>query len=503
MKKVITFLILITSFLISGSTLEYTKQVVIPIIASCTDGIQNGDEIGIDFGGSSCNSCESSVPVMPTFGHTFRSTYSDYNLVWSDDFTDILDTDKWSFHTGCGCPNLCGWGNNELQYYTDKNLSFVGENLAVTPIISQYPAYLIIDYIKILKKKMIKLIDTSEFSKGFEELGIKLFTLKNKNGIVSQITNYGGRVVNLFVPDKNGVFEDVVLGYDSAKDYLEKPDHFFGAIIGRYGNRIADGKISIENNEFLLAKNEAESQLHGGEKGFHAVIWKAKQISASSLELTHFSKHLDQGFPGNLEVKVVYTLTDESELQIEYFAVSDAKTVINLTNHSYFNLSGDFNKSIENHLVQIKANSFLPVNDKMIPLGNLESVRDSPFDFRELKTIKQGVNKQHKQIVLGSGFDHNFVLDNPKSGFIAKVIDSVSSRVLEVYTTEPGVQFYSGNHLNNIEGKNGILYQKRAAFCLETQHFPNSPNQSSFPSTLLLPEEKYFSRTIYKFSVHR
>jgi aldose 1-epimerase len=350
---------------------------------------------------------------------------------------------------------------------------------------------------------MIKLIDENKFSKGFEELGIKLFTLKNKNGIVSQITNYGGRIVNLFVPDKNDVFEDVVLGYDSAKDYLEKPDHFFGAIIGRYGNRIADGKISIENNEFLLAKNEAESQLHGGAKGFHAVVWKAEQISESVLELTHFSKHLDQGFPGNLEVKVVYTLTDESELQIEYFAVSDAKTVINLTNHSYFNLSGDFNKSIENHLFQIKADYYLPVNDKMIPIGNLENVTNSPFDFKNLKTIKQALNEQHKQIELGSGFDHNFVLDDVNSDFVAKVIDENSSRVLEVYTTEPGVQFYSGNHLNNIEGKNDILYQKRAAFCLETQHFPNSPNQSSFPSTLLLPEEKYFSRTIYKFSVYR
>ena len=350
---------------------------------------------------------------------------------------------------------------------------------------------------------MIQLIDENKFSKAVEELGIKLFTLKNKNGIVSQITNYGGRVVNLFIPDKNGVFEDVVLGYDSAQDYLEKPDHFFGAVIGRYGNRIANGKFTIDDKEFLLEKNEEENQLHGGNKGFHAVVWEAKQISESSLELTYFSKPLDQGFPGNLEVKLVYMLTDENELKIEYFAVSDEKTVVNFTNHSYFNLSGDFNKSIENHLVQINANSFLPVNDKMIPLGNLENVTNSPFDFRELKTIKQGVNKQHKQIELGSGFDHTFVLDNSKSGFVAKVIDAVSSRSLEVYTTEPGVQFYSGNHLNNIEGKNDVLYQKRAAFCLETQHFPDSPNQSSFPSTLLLPEEKYFSRTIYKFSVHK
>tara|TARA_R110002049_G_scaffold183394_2_gene351314 strand:- start:1180 stop:2232 length:1053 start_codon:yes stop_codon:yes gene_type:complete len=350
---------------------------------------------------------------------------------------------------------------------------------------------------------MIKLIDADKFSTGSEELGIKLFTLKNKNGIVSQITNYGGRVVNLFVPDKNGVFKDVVLGYGPAKDYLEKPDHFFGAIIGRYGNRISNGKFSIDNNEFLLAKNEVEGQLHGGEKGFHAVVWKVKKISESSLELTHFSKHLDQGFPGNLEVKVVYTLTDENELQIEYFAVSDAKTVVNLTNHSYFNLSGDFNTSIENHLFQIKADHYLPVNDKMIPIGILENVSNSPFDFRKLKALKQVNNKEHQQIELGSGFDHNFVINDVDSGYVAKVIDENSGRSLEVYTTEPGVQFYSGNHLNNIEGKNDVLYQKRAAFCLETQHFPNSPNQSSFPSTLLVPGEKYFSRTIYKFSVHR
>jgi aldose 1-epimerase len=332
---------------------------------------------------------------------------------------------------------------------------------------------------------MIELINANNFSKGFEEQGIQLFTLKNKNGIVSQITNYGGRIVNLFVPDKKGVFKDVVLGYDSAKEYLNKPDHFFGAIIGRYGNRIANGKFSIDNNEFLLEKNEKENQLHGGEKGFHAVVWQANLISESRLELTHFSKYLDQGFPGNLEVKVVYTLTDENELQIEYFAVSDAKTIINLTNHSYFNLYGDFNKSIENHLFQIKATHYLPVNDKMIPIGNLEKVTNSPFDFRNLKTLKQALKKQHQQIDLGSGFDHNFVLDDVNAGFVAKVIDENSGRSLEVYTTEPGVQFYSGNHLNNIEGKNKVLYQKRTAFCLETQHFPNSPNQINFPSTLL------------------
>ncbi|WP_158838273.1 aldose epimerase family protein [Polaribacter sp. L3A8] len=349
----------------------------------------------------------------------------------------------------------------------------------------------------------MNLITPENFRYTLNNKSIKLFTLKNKNGIVSQITNYGGRVVNLFVPDKNGVFKDVVLGYDSAKDYLEKPDHFFGAIIGRYGNRIANGKFSIDNNEFLLAKNESENQLHGGEKGFHAVVWQAKQLSDSTLELTYFSKHLDQGFPGNLEVKVVYTLTDKNELQIEYSAISDAKTVVNLTNHSYFNLSGDFNKSIENHLFQIKASHYLPVNDKMVPLGSLENVTNSPFDFRKLKTLKKVINKEHQQIVLGSGFDHNFVLDDVNAGFVAKVVDEKSGRSLEVYTTEPGVQFYSGNHLNNLEGKNDILYQKRAAFCLETQHFPNSPNQTSFPSTLLLPREKYFSRTIYKFSVYK
>ena len=349
----------------------------------------------------------------------------------------------------------------------------------------------------------MNLITPENFRYTLNNKSIKLFTLKNKNGIVSQITNYGGRVVNLFVPDKNGVFKDVVLGYDSAKDYLEKPDHFFGAIIGRYGNRIAKGKFSIDNNEFLLAKNESENQLHGGEKGFHAVVWQAKQLSDSTLELTYFSKHLDQGFPGNLEVKVVYTLTDKNELQIEYSAVSDAKTVVNLTNHSYFNLSGDFNKSIENHLFQIKASHYLPVNDKMVPLGSLENVMNSPFDFRKLKILKQVINKEHQQIALGSGFDHNFVLDDVNAGFVAKVVDEESGRSLEVYTTEPGVQFYSGNHLNNLEGKNDILYQKRAAFCLETQHFPNSPNQTSFPSTLLLPREKYFSRTIYKFSVYK
>jgi len=347
----------------------------------------------------------------------------------------------------------------------------------------------------------MKLISLENFKYTLNNESIQLFTLKNKNGIVSQITNYGGRIVNLFVPDKEGVFKDIVLGFDTAKEYLEKPDHFFGAIIGRYGNRIANSKFTIDDKEFLLDNNEGKHQLHGGKNGFHTVIWKANQISESSLELTHTSKHLDQGFPGNLEVKVIYTLTENNELEINYFATSDAKTVINLTNHSYFNLSGDFTESIENHILQINADRFLSVNDEMIPTSNLESVANTSFDFRAPKKIKQDIFQKEKQLELALGYDHNFVLNDTGFDFAAKVIDDSSKRTMEVYTTEPGIQFYSGNHLDNLKGKQGIIYNKRAAFCLETQHFPNSPNQKNFPSILLFPNQVYTSTTIYRFGV--
>ena len=347
----------------------------------------------------------------------------------------------------------------------------------------------------------MNLITPENFKYTLDNKSIKLFTLKNKNGIVSQITNYGGRIVNLFTPDREGIFKDIVLGYSTAKEYLEKPDHFFGAIIGRYGNRIANSKFTIDDNEFLLDNNEGKHQLHGGQKGFHKVIWKANQISDSILELTHTSQHLNQGFPGTLEVKVIYALTDNNELEINYFATSDAKTVINLTNHSYFNLSGDFAKTIENHILQIKADCFLPVNSEMIPIGNLENVVNTPLDFREPKKIKQDIFQSDKQLELALGYDHNFVLNDTNFKFAAKVIDESSKRVMEVYTTEPGIQFYSGNHLDNLKGKQDIIYNKRAAFCLETQHFPNSPNQKKFPSTLLFPDQVYTSKTIYRFSV--
>jgi len=347
----------------------------------------------------------------------------------------------------------------------------------------------------------MELISPENFKFTLNNESIKLFTLKNKNGIVSQITNYGGRIVNLFVPDKEGIFKDIVLGYSTAKEYLEKPDHFFGAIIGRYGNRIENSKFTIDDKEYLLENNEGKNQLHGGNKGFHTIVWNTEQVSESCLELTHTSKHLDQGFPGNLEVKVIYTLTDNNEFEIDYFATSDAITIINLTNHSYFNLSGNFTHSIENHVLQINADRFLPINKKMIPTGKFQEVENTPLDFRKPKTISEDLFKNDKQLEIGSGYDHNYVLNDVNYGFAAIVIDKISERCMEIYTTEPGMQFYSGNHLHNLTGKQDIVYQKRAAFCLETQHFPNSPNQRSFPSVLLLPEEEYTSTTIYRFDI--
>ncbi len=333
---------------------------------------------------------------------------------------------------------------------------------------------------------------------------MKLFTITNSNGIKACITNYGGRIVSLFVPDRKGNFEDIVLGYDNLSDYLKSNEKYYGATIGRYGNRIGNARFTIGNKTCYLEKNNGENSLHGGSGGFHNVFWDVTQVNDHTLELNYLSKHMEEGFPGNLDVKVIYSITDNNELKIEYFAETDQTTIVNLTHHSFFNLTGNPEKSINNHILQINAESYTPVEEGLIPTGEIAPVEGTPFDFREPVAIGKRVDENHEQLVLGRGYDHNWVLDasilNKDIRLATRVTEPESGRVMEVYTNEPGIQFYGGNFLNGSDvGKNGIAYQHRTAFCLETQHFPDSPNKQNFPSTLLNPGDAYYSVCIYRF----
>lgn len=351
----------------------------------------------------------------------------------------------------------------------------------------------------------------SAFGRTPEGESIDLYTLTNKNGVEAAITNYGGAVVSLKVPDRNGALEDIVLGYDSVDGYVSNKS-YFGALIGRYGNRIGHAQFSLDGKTYTLAKNNGENSLHGGVKGFNKVVWTAKEVPAKdgqALELTYLSKDGEEGFPGNLQVRVVYTLTDSNELKIEYFATTDKKTVVNLTNHSYFNLMGvgQGMGDILGHVLMIEADKFTPVDSGLIPTGELRDVAGTPFDFREPTAIGTRIDANDEQIRLGGGYDHNFVLRR-KAGegmaLAARVKEPASGRILEVWTTEPGVQFYTGNFLDgSAHGKGGVAYGKRSAFCLETQHFPDSPNQQKFPSGVLNTGGHYHTTTIYKFSVEK
>ncbi|MCF7567849.1 galactose mutarotase [Sabulilitoribacter arenilitoris] len=349
---------------------------------------------------------------------------------------------------------------------------------------------------------MIKLIKNENFKTKIKGKQVDLYTLKNDNGITAQITNYGGRVVSLWVPDKQGDYQDIVLGYKTIDGYLNSNEIYFGALIGRYGNRIAKGKFVLNNSVYKLATNNDANHLHGGVNGFNNIVWGAKQISDSKLELTYLSKDGEEGYPGNLNVKVIYKLTNNNELQIEYIATTDKATPVNLTHHSYFNLLGAGKGSINNHLLQIKASRFTPINDVLIPTGELKDVKNTPFDFTKPTKIAKHINDEVDQIKYGFGYDHNFVLDGTGLRLVAKVEEPISGRILEVITNEPGMQFYSGNFLNGKDvGKENLPYKYREAFCLETQHFPNSPNQLNFPSTILKPRNTYQSTCIYKFSI--
>jgi len=348
------------------------------------------------------------------------------------------------------------------------------------------------------------LVDPKKFKKSINGKNIELFTLKNKNGLISQITNYGGRIVSLWAPDKQGNFEDIVLGYDNIETYIKPPNEIYlGALIGRYGNRIAKGQYLINDKSYTGVINNGENHLHGGTKSFSHVVWDAKLISQQQLELSYLSVDGEEGYPGNLKVTTIYTLTDDNALQIEYKATTDATTHINLTNHSYFNLKGAGNGTIIDHQLQIHANTYLPTDTTSIPLGNTESVENTPFDFRKLKAIGKNLTDTNIQLEIASGYDHTMVFNSSDQETIAAfVLEPISGRTFELYTNEPGAQFYTGNWITGCgTGKAGKTYLSQEAFCLETQHFPDSPNQKKFPSTLLSPGEEYYSFCSYKFGV--
>lgn len=329
---------------------------------------------------------------------------------------------------------------------------------------------------------------------------VELYTLANAKGAEARIITYGGTVVSLKVPDRAGVLGDVVAGFDNLDGYLT-PAPYFGALIGRYGNRIGGARFSLNGTEYTLSKNDGGNQLHGGPRGFDKRLWHAKMLSPQSLELSYLSKDGEEGYPGNLLVTVVYTLTDTNELKIDYSATTDKETVVNLTHHSYFNLAGE--GDILGHQLRIHADRFTPVDRELIPTGEFRNVAGTPFDFQNAKPIGKQIETQDQQLTFGRGYDHNWVLNRDGSGLesAAIVTEPKSGRVMEVLTTMPGLQFYSGNFLDGTLKGKGRSYTHRSAFCLETQFFPDSPNKPDFPSTILRPGTTFHSTTVYRFSI--
>lgn len=333
---------------------------------------------------------------------------------------------------------------------------------------------------------------------------VTAFTLTNARGLSARILDYGGIIAALRVPDARGHCDDIVLGYDSLDGYA-RDTNYFGALIGRYGNRIARGQFALDGHEYQLATNNGPNHLHGGLQGFNRKMWRAHPLltrEGVALELRLLSPDGDQGYPGALDVRVIYTLSDANQLRLEYRATCDAPTVLNLTNHSYFNLAGAGNGLITGHTLRLYANRFTPIDATAIPLGDARPVAGTPFDFRTPHAIGARINAPDEQLRNGQGYDHNFVLDG-RAGRLrlaARAESATSGRVMRVYTTQPGVQFYSGNFLNGETGKGGRPYERRSGFCLETQHFPDSPHHPQFPSTVLRPGQIYRQETIYEFS---
>ncbi|GAB5520239.1 MAG: galactose mutarotase [Rhodothermales bacterium] len=334
---------------------------------------------------------------------------------------------------------------------------------------------------------------------------VSLYTLTNARGMQVRITNYGGIVTSIRVPDRDGTLGEVTLGYDTLQGYLEQSP-YFGALIGRYGNRVAEGRFTLDEATYTLATNNGPNHLHGGLQGFDKVVWSAEPVEQDDrvgLVLRYTSADGEEGYPGTLDVRVTYTLTNDNTLDIAYYATTDQATPVNLTNHTYFNLKDGGASSILDHELTLQAEAFVPVTDALIPTGQLQPVDGTPFDFRAATPIGARIDAAHEQIERGGGYDHTFVLDTA-GGFqnVATVYEPTTGRVMEVFTEEPGVQLYTGNFLDgSITGTGGTAYERRHGFCLETQHFPDSPNQPNFPSTILRPGEVYETRTAYQFSV--
>ena len=345
-------------------------------------------------------------------------------------------------------------------------------------------------------------LNTKDFVANVDGKVTALYILRNSKGLEACITNYGGRLVSLMVPDRENHLKDVVLGYGTIAEYLAV-NGYYGALIGRYGNRIKNAQFTLDGMSYQLTQNNNGHSIHGGPKGFHAQVWDADQLDAQTLKLNFLSKDGEEGFPGNLNVTVIYKLTDQNAIDIQYEATTDKPTIVNLTNHSYFNISGQLGSQILEHYIYINGDSITAVDEAMIPKAVIP-VEGTPMDLRNAVYIKKGINEEHEQLVIGKGYDHNWILNtkNSISQIAAKVYHNGSGIVMDVYTSEPGIQLYTDNFLsNNNRGKLGITYPHRGAFCIETQHYPDSPNQPDFPSVVLRPGDKYTSRCIYQFNV--
>ncbi len=353
--------------------------------------------------------------------------------------------------------------------------------------------------------EVLQMIEKKLFGKLSNGNEIFAYTLKNQNGMTAEIINYGAIVVSLTAPDRNGKFEDIVHGYDNIDSYVVDKN-YFGCIVGRYGNRIGKGKFLLEGKVYQLGINNGENHLHGGETGFSKRVWSAEPIESETdpaLKLTYVSKDGEEGYPGTVTITVVYTLTKNNELKIEYTGTTDKTTVFNPTHHSYFNLSGNMNTTILDHELEINADKTTPVDNELITTGKYADVANTPMDFRLPKKIGKDINADYEQLKFGLGYDHNWVINgyNKKVNRVASLYEAGSGRYMEVYSDQPGLQFYSGNFLNgSVAGKKGIKYQYRSALCLETQCFPDSPNKPQFPSAILKPGDVYKQTTIYKFS---
>ena len=333
-----------------------------------------------------------------------------------------------------------------------------------------------------------------------------LYILRNKQGNEVAVTNYGGAVLAIMLPDRNGNYANVIEGHDSIEHVVNSPEPYLSTLIGRYGNRICKGKFQLHGKEYSLALNNGANSLHGGNKGFNTKVWDALQMNDQSVVMNYVSSYGEEGYSGELKVTVIYTFTDDNEFTIEYMATTNKKTIVNLTHHGFFNLAGIANPSptVENVLCEINADYYLPIDETSIPTGEVRFVKDTPFDFRTPKAIGQDINADNEQIKNGTGYDHNYVLNKKEEGELslaARLTEPTSGRTMEVYTTEPGIQLYTGNFLFGFEGAHGATFPKRSAVCLEAQHFPDTPNHPYFPSVVLTPGGQYKQKTIYKFGV--